>query len=56
LSSQSWEGGLDRGALYTGLDGGWGHTDIWSVNHDLPATAFDGKFYEWDYGRVHPRP
>ena len=35
------------------FDGGWGHTQIASVNHPLPASAFDGKFYEWNYSRVY---
>lgn len=35
------------------FDGGWGHTQIGSVNRPLPATAFTGKFYEWNYSRVY---
>ncbi len=35
------------------FDGGWGHTQIGSVNLPLPASAFDGKFYEWNYSRVY---
>ena len=35
------------------FDGGWGHTQVGSVNHPLPASAFDGKFYEWHYSRVY---
>ena len=35
------------------FDGGWGHTQIASVNHPLPASAFTGKFYEWNYSRVY---
>ena len=35
------------------FDGGWGHTQVGSVNHALPASAFDGKFYEWNYSRVY---
>ncbi len=35
------------------FDGGWGHTQIASVNKVLPASAFDGKFYEWNYSRVY---
>jgi len=35
------------------FDGGWGHTQIGSVNRPLPATAFAGKFYEWNYSRVY---
>lgn len=35
------------------FDAGWGHTKIGSVDHPLPASAFDGKFYEWNYSRVY---
>lgn len=35
------------------FDGGWGHTQVGSVNHSLPASAFAGKFYEWNYSRVY---
>ena len=35
------------------FDGGWGHTQIDSVDKPLPASAFDGKFYEWNYSRVY---
>ena len=35
------------------FDGAWGHTKVWSVDHPLPASAFDGKFYEWNYSRVY---
>ena len=35
------------------FDGGWGHTQVASVNHALPATALAGKFYEWNYSRVY---
>jgi len=35
------------------FDAGWGHTQIASVNKPLPASAFDGKFYEWNYSRVY---
>jgi hypothetical protein len=35
------------------FDGGWGHTQVASVNHPLPASAFTGKFYEWNYSRVY---
>lgn len=37
------------------FDGGWGHTEIGSVNKPLPASAFDGTYYEWDYSRVYVR-
>ncbi len=35
------------------FDGGWGHTQVKSVDHPLPASAFAGKFYEWNYSRVY---
>jgi len=35
------------------FDGSWGHTQVGSVNHPLPASAFAGKFYEWNYSRVY---
>ena len=35
------------------FDGGWGHNQIGSVNKEMPASEFDGKFYEWDYSRVY---
>lgn len=35
------------------FDAGWGHNQIGSVNKELPASAFEGKFYEWNYSRVY---
>jgi hypothetical protein len=35
------------------FDGSWGHNQIGSVDKELPAAAFDGKFYEWQYSRVY---
>ena len=35
------------------FDASWGHQQIGSVNKELPASAFDGKFYEWNYSRVY---
>jgi hypothetical protein len=35
------------------FDGGWGHTQIGSVNRPLPASEFNGKYYEWNYSRVY---
>ncbi len=35
------------------FDAGWGHNQIGSVNKELPATAFAGKYYEWNYSRVY---
>lgn len=37
------------------FDGSWGHTGIASVNKPLPASAFEGTYYEWDYSRVYLR-
>ncbi|MBN2712113.1 MAG: family 16 glycosylhydrolase, partial [Planctomycetes bacterium] len=37
------------------FDGGWGHTKVKSVDKTLPASAFEGTFYEWDYSRVYLR-
>lgn len=34
-------------------DGSWGHTQIDSVDKPLPASAFVGKYYEWNYSRVY---
>lgn len=41
--------------FYFLFDAGWGHVQIASVNNLLPASAFEGKFYEWDYSRVFLR-
>ena len=38
------------------FDGGWGHTQVASVNHALPASEFAGKYYEWNYSRVYLVP
>ena len=35
------------------FDAGWGHTQVTGVDHPLPASAFAGKFYEWNYSRVY---
>ena len=35
------------------FEGGWGHNQIGSVNKELPASAPDGKFYEWNYSRIY---
>lgn len=37
------------------FDGSWGHTGIASVNKPLPASAFEGTYYEWDYSRIYLR-
>ncbi|MGI4790218.1 MAG: carbohydrate-binding protein [Janthinobacterium lividum] len=35
------------------FDAAWGHTQVKIVDHTLPASAFDGKFYEFNYSRVY---
>ena len=35
------------------FDGGWGHTKVESVNHELAASELVGTYYEWDYSRVY---
>lgn len=35
------------------FDGSWGHREVNSVNHWLPASELEGKFYEWDFSRVY---
>ena len=35
------------------FDAGWGHNQIGSVDKELPASAFDGKYYEFNYSRVY---
>ena len=35
------------------FDGAWGHTQIDSADKPLPASAFAGKYYEWNYSRVY---
>jgi hypothetical protein len=37
------------------FDGGWGHVGVQSVNKPLPASAFEGTYYEWDFSRVYLR-
>jgi hypothetical protein len=37
------------------FDAGWGHTQVASVNHSMPASEFQGKFYEFDWSRVYLR-
>lgn len=37
------------------FDATWGHVQIASVNRPLPASAFEGSYYEWDYSRVYLR-
>jgi hypothetical protein len=39
--------------MYFLYDGGWGHTQIGSVNRPLPEGDLAGTFYEWDYSRVY---
>ena len=35
------------------FDAGWGHTQVQSVDHPLPASAFAGVYYEFNYSRVY---
>ncbi len=35
------------------FDGGWGHREVKSVNHWLPADELQKAYYEWDYSRVY---
>ncbi len=35
------------------FDAGWGHTQVQSVDHTLPASAFGGTLYEFNYSRVY---
>ncbi len=35
------------------FDAGWGHNQIGSVNKEMDASGFDGKYYEWNYSRVY---
>jgi hypothetical protein len=37
------------------FDAGWGHTQVASVNHSMPASELAGKFYGFDYSRVYER-
>jgi hypothetical protein len=37
------------------FDATWAHTKLPSVDHPLPVSAFDGKYYEWNYSRVYLR-
>jgi hypothetical protein len=37
------------------FDAGWGHTQVGSVNHSMPATELTGKYYEFDYSRIYER-
>jgi hypothetical protein len=48
------EGGepIDMSLIF---DAGWGHTQVASVDHSLPASALAGTHYEFDYSRVYLR-
>ncbi|GAA5193439.1 hypothetical protein GCM10023322_55460 [Rugosimonospora acidiphila] len=37
------------------FDAGWGHTQVASVNHSMPASDLAGTYYEFDYSRVYER-
>jgi hypothetical protein len=53
----TWTVGAIRGGRPINMsflfDGGWGQTQIGSVNRSLPESDLAGKFYEWDYSRVY---
>src|SRR5262249_36114581 len=58
-SSYFWTDGAGSGGTPISMtflfDGAWGHTQVQSVNHTLPASALDGTYYEWDYSRIYLR-
>lgn len=37
------------------FDAGWGHNQVASVDHSLPASALTNVYYEFDYSRVYLR-
>jgi Ricin-type beta-trefoil lectin domain len=37
------------------FDAGWGHTQVASVNHSMPASELTGKSYEFDWSHVYER-
>ena len=37
------------------FDATWAHNKLPSVDHTLSTSAFDGKYYEWNYSRVYLR-
>ena len=57
-ANYNWTLGADpsgRRWIWLPLRRDWGHDQVASVNHSLPFSAFDGKYYEWDYSRVYLR-
>ena len=56
-SNYNWTDGATAGGTPVNLDflfdAGWGHTQVSSVDHTLPASAFAGKYYEFNYSRVY---
>jgi hypothetical protein len=57
--SMNWTNGASAGGQPIDFrflfDAGWGHTQVASVNHSMPASELAGKFYEFDYSRVYER-
>lgn len=52
-------GGTSNGtplSVYFLFDGGFGHTQIDSVNRSLPASDLTDTYYDWDYSRVYLKP
>jgi hypothetical protein len=54
-----WTDGGGKSGTATDLnflfDVGWGHKQVSSVNHSMPASELSGKSYEFDYSRVYER-
>jgi len=59
VRSMNWTNGASAGGQPIDFrflfDAGWGHTQVASVNHSMPASELAGKFYEFDYSRVYER-
>jgi hypothetical protein len=57
--SMNWTNGASAGGQPIDFrflfDAGWGHTQVASVNHSMPASELAGKFYGFDYSRVYER-
>ena len=56
-ANYNWTDGATAGGTPVNMDflfdAGWGHTQVQSVDHTLPASAFAGKYYEFNYSRVY---
>ena len=56
-ANYNWTDGATAGGTPVNMDflfdAGWGHTQVSSVDHTLPASAFAGKYYEFNYSRVY---